>query len=78
MLIYHGTEDSLVIVEQSEALYEQLKKARSKDIYLIKIEGGPHGVRHAILTKRMALFFEKILQGNKSIIIDETALLMEE
>ncbi len=76
MLIYHGTGDSLVIVEQSETLYEELIKARAKDIFLIKIEGGPHGVRHAILTKRMALFFEKILQGNKSIVIDETTLLM--
>ena len=76
MLIYHGTDDSLVIVEQSETLYEELIKARAKDIFLIKIEGGPHGVRHAILTKRMALFFEKILKGNKSIVIDETTLLM--
>jgi len=74
MLIYHGTADSKVIVEQSEVLHEKLIKAGAKDIYFIKIKGGPHGVRHETLTERMDLFFEKYLQGNESIVIDESNL----
>jgi acetyl esterase/lipase len=78
MFIYHGTEDNLVIVEQSDKLYSLLKKENTKDIYYIKINGGGHGVRHKTLTKRMALFFEKYLYDKNSIRIDETELINEQ
>ena len=74
MLIYHGTEDDKVIVEQSDKLYSLLKKTGAKDIYYIKVKGGSHGVRHSILSKRMVLFFQKNLYNKNSIEIIETEL----
>lgn len=61
MLIYHGSNDELVIIEQSEILYKTLQKKKAEDIYFIKIDGGPHGVRHPVLTERMTDFFNKYL-----------------
>jgi acetyl esterase/lipase len=74
MFIYHGTEDDKVIVEQSDKLYSLLKKNKVKDIFYIKVNGGRHGVRHSILSKRMVLFFEKYLYNNNSIKINEAEL----
>jgi acetyl esterase/lipase len=74
MLIYHGTDDKLVIIEQSDKLYSLLKEAGTDDIYYIKINGAGHGARHQILTERMGLFFERYLYNNESMIIDESEL----
>lgn len=74
MLVYHGTDDDKVIVEQSDKLYSMLKKAEASDIFYIKIEGGSHGVRHSILSKRMALFFQKYLYNKNSNKINEAEL----
>lgn len=77
LLIYHGTVDDKVIVEQSDSLFSQLIKANAADIYYIKIKGGSHGVRHSILSKRMEEFFKKYLYNKKTIKIDESELTNE-
>jgi acetyl esterase/lipase len=78
MLIYHGTQDKLVIVEQSDALYSGLKMVQANDIYYIKINGGGHGVRHPELSEQMAHFFYKYLYNKRSIKINETELVNEQ
>ena len=69
MLIYHGSNDDVVIIEQSEILYELLQKKKAEDIYFIKIDGGSHGVRHPLLTERITDFFNKYLHEENIDII---------
>lgn len=74
MLIYHGTVDDKVIIEQSDKLHNLLNKANTNDIYYIKINDGAHGVRHPELSKQMELFFQKYLYDKKEIVISEREL----
>jgi len=74
MLIYHGTVDNKVIVEQSDKLHVLLQQKEAKEIYYIRINNGRHGVRHPELSKQMLLFFQKYLYDEKNIQIDEKEL----
>jgi acetyl esterase/lipase len=61
-LIVHGTDDRTVPLAQAETLYEALKKAGAKPVF-VKIEGGGHGIGGPEVGRRVADFFEKHLRG---------------
>ncbi len=77
LMIYHGTEDDKVIIEQSEILYKTLKDKKVRDVYFIRVKGAGHSVSHPVITKRMLAFFQKYLHGEKVKIDDSDFDLFE-
>ncbi|QDU41523.1 Carboxylesterase NlhH [Maioricimonas rarisocia] len=62
-LIIHGTDDRLVLIEQSQLLQTALKEA-DVDVLMIPVTGGGHGgFRNPELDERMLAFFQRHLQG---------------
>lgn len=63
MLIIHGTDDDLVPIQQSIALYEKLQAAGVKS-RLIKVEGAGHGFLNRDVYRQAARFFDDQLGGH--------------
>lgn len=62
-LIVHGTNDRLVLIEQSQQLQADLKNA-GVDVLMIPVTGGGHGgFRNPELDERILAFIQRHLQG---------------
>jgi dipeptidyl aminopeptidase/acylaminoacyl peptidase len=61
ILIVHGDKDPLVPHNQSELLYDALKKA-NVDVKFRTVKGGGHGFRDAQVDRMVREFFNKHLK----------------
>lgn len=63
--LYHGTADNIVPLENSQLVYENLMKKSTKNIELIKIEGGTHSSSVLPMIQSLIPWFET-LRNNRS------------
>ncbi len=64
-LIIHGTNDTIVSIEQSELMSTGLRKA-GVDVSFIKIQGGGHKLEGSEIDGPAKVFFDKHLLGRQA------------